>query len=202
MERQYSPVYFGGNHEAHNPNRYYLCSSCWQSCCPLAAAPATEQPAAPAGHRKAGGDACHQMYLPSRRHAADRSAWPRSRRSPSKPQDFSYSVPENVVEGWVRVNLTNSGSEPHHVQFLRLNDGVTFEQFQEALQARRRPGHGAGAAGGRCGRHRSDHVCRVRCSTCPPASMSCCDLIPSPSDNMPHFTKGMIANFPVLAAAG
>jgi hypothetical protein len=31
------------------------------------------------------------------------------------------------------VILTNTGAEPHHIQFLRLNDGVSFEQFQEAL---------------------------------------------------------------------
>ncbi len=48
--------------------------------------------------------------------------------------DFSYVAPETVNAGWVRVILINSGQEPHHVQFLRLNDGVTVNQFEEALK--------------------------------------------------------------------
>ena len=48
--------------------------------------------------------------------------------------DFSYTAPESIGAGWVRVKLTNSGKEPHHIEFLRLNDGVTFEQFQEAMK--------------------------------------------------------------------
>ena len=43
--------------------------------------------------------------------------------------DYSYTAPETINAGWVRVTLTNSGQEPHHVQFLRLNDGVTVQQF-------------------------------------------------------------------------
>jgi hypothetical protein len=49
--------------------------------------------------------------------------------------DFSYTSPESINAGWVRVKLTNSGKEPHHVQFLRLNDDIALEDFQEALQA-------------------------------------------------------------------
>ena len=38
-----------------------------------------------------------------------------------------------------RVVLTNSGVEPHHVQFLRLNDGVTARQFEDALKQAEEP---------------------------------------------------------------
>ena len=48
--------------------------------------------------------------------------------------DYSYAAPETAAAGWVPVTLTNNGKEPHHVQFLRLNDGVTMAQFQEALK--------------------------------------------------------------------
>ncbi|MSQ12476.1 MAG: hypothetical protein EXR48_07325 [Dehalococcoidia bacterium] len=33
------------------------------------------------------------------------------------------------------MSLANSGQEPHHAQLIRLNDGVTLPQFQEALLA-------------------------------------------------------------------
>ena len=48
--------------------------------------------------------------------------------------DFSFTAPETINAGWIRVKLTNNGKEAHHVQFLRLNDDVTLEAFQEALQ--------------------------------------------------------------------
>ena len=34
----------------------------------------------------------------------------------------------------MRINFTNTGQESHHAQFVRLNEGVTMEQFQGALQ--------------------------------------------------------------------
>ncbi len=53
--------------------------------------------------------------------------------------EYSFTIPETVPGGLVKLNFVNNGQEDHHAQMLRLNGGVTFEQFQrtfeEAMQA-------------------------------------------------------------------
>ena len=51
-----------------------------------------------------------------------------------KAKEYSFETPQEMQAGWARIHLINEGQEPHHVQFLRLKDGVTLEQFQAALQ--------------------------------------------------------------------
>jgi len=51
-----------------------------------------------------------------------------------KAADFSFDAPARVEAGRVKINLVNDGQEPHHAQIIRLNDGVTLEQLQTALQ--------------------------------------------------------------------
>lgn len=110
--------------------------------------------------------------------------------------DYSYTAPETVTSGWVRVKLTNSGAEPHHVQFLRLNDGVTVKQFEEALSQAEGPAlamtkqvggvgaiHPGGSAQAVINLPAGDYV--ILC------------LIPSPSDQTAHHVKGMIKTLTV-----
>ena len=110
--------------------------------------------------------------------------------------DYSYTAPVTVTAGWVRVTLTNSGTEPHHVQFLRLNDGVTVQQFDEALKQGEGPAlamvkqvggvgsiHPGGAAQAVINLPAGEYV--ILC------------FIPSPSDHVPHLAKGMIKNLTV-----
>lgn len=53
--------------------------------------------------------------------------------------EYSFTTPESFPGGLVRLNFVNNGQEDHHAQMLRLNDGVTFEQFlstfEEVMQA-------------------------------------------------------------------
>ena len=48
--------------------------------------------------------------------------------------DYTFTAPETLSSGLTTIRLTNHGTEPHHGQLLRLNDGVTFDQFTAALQ--------------------------------------------------------------------
>ena len=48
--------------------------------------------------------------------------------------EYSFTTPESFPGGLVRLNFVNSGEEMHHAQMLRLNNGVTFEQFQSTFQ--------------------------------------------------------------------
>jgi len=110
--------------------------------------------------------------------------------------DFSYTAPESIGAGWVRVKLTNSGKEPHHIEFLRLNDGVTFEQFQEAMK--KGPGSEMtvsklmGGVGAIAPTGSAQVVLNL-----PAGDYVLICFVPSPSDNVPHLAKGMIKTLTV-----
>jgi plastocyanin len=48
--------------------------------------------------------------------------------------DYAFESPETLETGYQTLTFTNTGKEFHHLQLARLNDGVTVEQFQAALQ--------------------------------------------------------------------
>lgn len=48
--------------------------------------------------------------------------------------DFSFSLPDTIAGGLVRFQLTNSGQDSHHMQVVKLNQGVSQQQFQGPLQ--------------------------------------------------------------------
>jgi hypothetical protein len=49
-------------------------------------------------------------------------------------KDYGFEAPAEIEAGLVTINLVNEGQEPHHAQVVRLNDGVTLDQFNAALQ--------------------------------------------------------------------
>ena len=49
-------------------------------------------------------------------------------------QDYSFEAPTTMEGGVVELEMDNQGAEDHHVQFARLNEGVTFEDFTGAFQ--------------------------------------------------------------------
>jgi uncharacterized cupredoxin-like copper-binding protein len=110
--------------------------------------------------------------------------------------DFSYTAPETISEGWVRVKLTNSGQEPHHVQFLRLNNGVTLAQFEEALKQGEGPAMALvqqmGGVGAIAPTLSAQAVLNL-----PAGEYVILCLIPSPSDHVAHVAKGMIKSLTV-----
>lgn len=110
--------------------------------------------------------------------------------------DFSFTAPDSVSEGWVRVKLINSGSEPHHVQFMRMKDGVTFEQFQEALSQGEGPALALVEQVGGVGAVHPAGSAQAVLNLTPGEYIMMC-FIPSVSDGMHHFMKGMIETMTV-----
>lgn len=111
-------------------------------------------------------------------------------------EDFSYKAPVKTGAGWVRVTLKNNGTEPHHVQFLRLNDGVTVQQFQDALAQGEGPamalvkqvgGVGAVAPG----------LSGSAVINLPAGEYVILCFIVSPASHQPHFAMGMIKSLTV-----
>jgi len=49
-------------------------------------------------------------------------------------KDFAFDMPESIATGYVDVTVVNNGAEEHQAQLVRLNNGVTLEQFKEALK--------------------------------------------------------------------
>ena len=104
--------------------------------------------------------------------------------------DFAFAAPETLPAGLVSVRLTNHGQEPHHAQLLRLNDGVTFDQFAAALQ---QEGEGAlrlvsGEGGpGTIEPHGSSEVTL----DLKPGTYALACFVAG-SDGVPHLAKGML----------
>jgi uncharacterized cupredoxin-like copper-binding protein len=46
--------------------------------------------------------------------------------------DFSFEAPSTIPAGYVDVTVKNTGKEGHQVQFVKLGDGVTYDQFKAA----------------------------------------------------------------------
>lgn len=47
--------------------------------------------------------------------------------------DYKFQIPATINAGLVVVNFMNDGKEPHELSFLRLNEGVSIDQFKAAL---------------------------------------------------------------------
>jgi hypothetical protein len=50
-------------------------------------------------------------------------------------KEYAFELPQSIGGGVVTLKLSNTGQEAHMAQLIRLNDGVTFEQLQSALQS-------------------------------------------------------------------
>ncbi|MCE7985511.1 MAG: hypothetical protein DYG89_30420 [Caldilinea sp. CFX5] len=110
--------------------------------------------------------------------------------------EYAFDAPKEIPAGLVRVKLMDHGKEPHHVQFARLNDGVTLDQFMAALQkgeaeafplitfpggvAPIDPGSSASAV-----------------INLPPGNYVLLCFVPA-ADGLPHLAKGMVAPVTVV----
>lgn len=124
--------------------------------------------------------------------------------------DYAFSIADTVAGGFVNVSFTNSGAEDHHAQIIRLNDGVTREQFRETLAAAMQavPTEGEGAlmrifeistlAGGP-GMLAPGRVVDVVADLAPGEYVLMC-FVPGP-DGVPHIVKDMMKFFTVAAPA-
>lgn len=114
--------------------------------------------------------------------------------------DYSYSGPETVAEGWVNVKLTNIGAEPHHLQFIRLNDGVTLEAFKAALAEGEGPALAMGRQVGGVGAL-APALSAEATLNLPAGEYAILCFIPSAADGVAHHAKGMVQGLTVRAPA-
>lgn len=116
-----------------------------------------------------------------------------------KGADFSFEGPEQIPAGLTTINFENAGKEWHHIQFARLNDGVTFPKLMEAFE---KEGEGAMRlmtfVGGVAALD-PDGKGSVTLNLAE-GEYALMDFIPS-ADGVPHMAKGMVRPLTVKGAA-
>jgi uncharacterized cupredoxin-like copper-binding protein len=115
-----------------------------------------------------------------------------------KASDYSYDNPAEIQAGPTYIKMENVGEEIHHVQLLRLNDGVTLEQFQAALQQGEDAALPLVTLHGGVGLLSKGGSGRVMMDL-PEGQYVLACFIPSP-DGIPHLAKGMLTPMKVVAS--
>ena len=110
-------------------------------------------------------------------------------------RDYAFEVPDTLQAGRTRITLKNLGTELHHVQMMRLEEGKTLKDVFAALQAGGPPPAWAKEVGGPNtpvpgGESRTSLVLQ-------PGRYGIICFIPSP-DGKPHVMKGMAKEFVVV----
>ena len=114
--------------------------------------------------------------------------------------DHTFEAPSQIAGGWVRIKLTNEGAEPHHVQLVRLNDGVTGEQFLSAMQETGNTAFQLVTLAGGPGAVDTGGQQEVTVNLEPGNYFLLC-FVPD-AEGVPHLAHGMLAPIEVTAATG
>jgi len=102
--------------------------------------------------------------------------------------DFAFIAPDTIESGWVRVRLLNRGSEPHHVQLVRLRDGHTLQDLlDQAAKGNLTPPWATFVGGPNVPRPGSASEVAVNLK---PGNYAMLCFISS-TDHVPHLAKGM-----------
>lgn len=113
-----------------------------------------------------------------------------------KAMDFAYTQPETVPAGLIDITFVNNGTQPHQAQLARLNDGVTFAQFQAAL-TQRGPGAALALATLYGGPNAILPGSRQEVILNLSAGQYASICFVAGRDNVPHYMKGMLQSFVV-----
>ena len=112
--------------------------------------------------------------------------------------DYAFDAPDTLPAGLVTLRLMNHGQAPHHAQLLRMNDGVSFEDFAADLQVEGEAALRLVTLTGGPGALSNLKTTEVTLDLAPGAYALAC-FIPSP-DGTPHLAKGMLKPVTVTGA--
>jgi uncharacterized cupredoxin-like copper-binding protein len=114
--------------------------------------------------------------------------------------EFAFEAPDSIPAGLTRLHLNNTGHEDHHALLMRLNNGVSLDQFLANLQ-KDDIGEAlslitlVGGPGAVVGGASSDVVENLQ----PGSYVILCVL--AGEDQVPHFVKGMVKPLDVTGTA-
>ena len=123
--------------------------------------------------------------------------------SQSKPvtitaSDYSFSAPDTIAAGLTTFELVNHGSELHHVQIIRLDQGKTMADLEAAMKSPGSPPSWITFFGGPNAGVPHGAPVSVSVTLTPGQYLLLC-VIPSP-DGKPHVAKGMVRALTVTPA--
>lgn len=114
--------------------------------------------------------------------------------------DDQFQLAPSTPGGYTAVTLNNSGAEPHHAMFMRLNPGATVAEFMAAAKG---PDPGAlfalATSAGGPGSVDSGQISHAIVDLAPGQYVVIC-MVPD-AKGMPHYQMGMVAPLTVTAAA-
>jgi len=112
--------------------------------------------------------------------------------------DFGFRTLGSIPGGPTRVQMTNTGKEPHHTQFMLLNTGVTPDQFSAALAKGPDAADALVTQAGGVGVILPGSSAEVILTLKEGQYMIACFI--SGADHIPHLAKGMLMPLKVTAA--
>ena len=112
--------------------------------------------------------------------------------------DYAFVAPDVIEGGLVTLKLKNLGHEVHHAQLLRLKDGVTFEQFTNAMKEGEAAVFPLITAEGGPSIIGHGGASEVTMDLRPGNYLLACFI--QSQDGVPHLAKGMIRPFQVTEA--
>jgi hypothetical protein len=115
-----------------------------------------------------------------------------------KAVDFAFSQPQTVPAGFVDLTFINNGSQPHQVQFVRINNG-NFDQFDTALK-KNGPGAALALATLYGGANAVDPGLKEEVILNLPQGQYASICFVAGQDNVPHYMKGMLTPFRITGS--
>ena len=113
-------------------------------------------------------------------------------------KEFSFEAPDTVPAGFTRVKLTNQGTEPHHIVFVRLDSGRVVGELLQSMGSGKFPNWAVLLGGPNAPMPGATTETVLELT---PGNYAVLCLIPS-FDGMPHVAKGMVRPLLVTGPAG
>jgi hypothetical protein len=116
-----------------------------------------------------------------------------------KGLDYAFESPNLISAGLVTLKFDNVGTEDHHLQIARINDGVTFEEFVTKLQTEGEAAYALLEAVGGVGILQPGASQSVTVNLQKPGLYIALCVLPN-AEGVPHLALGMIKPIEVVAA--
>jgi hypothetical protein len=113
--------------------------------------------------------------------------------------EYAFTAPDQVPSGMMTVHLVDNGSELHHVAFVKLNDGKTIADVEQALKSKGPMPTWAIDRGGVNPARPGGGMASIT-EMLEPGNYALLCFIPS-ADGVPHFAKGMVRPLTVTASS-
>jgi hypothetical protein len=113
-------------------------------------------------------------------------------------KEFTFDAPDTVPAGFARVKLTNQGTEPHHIIFVRLDSGHVVGELLQRMSSEKVPNWAVLLGGPNAPMPGATTETVLELT---PGNYAVLCLIPS-VDGKPHVAKGMVRQLTVTGPAG